>query len=482
MTISASFLVNGTLPNGPVLLTAGTTATVALVSSASVSGLQWSFIGTSESVTLPTFSITNATTATFVVPAAPTHGLGLSMVLQCVNGGQYSTALVCVGATGRVSAMETNERGAPGYWAWPMNVALVASQLGAGNTALPQTAIISGSGTTALWSYTVPVSTDIIVAIDPAPAFSDASGRRWSGAIECRARRIGSGSLVVDPPQFAGGIFLSPNFLSPTFAANGNTLEFRVTANVDGYDVIPRATVSVVTCSTASDPVSSLVALRATVLADSPTRLYYADVGLTPATPSVGNSITAWADQSTNAAATTCAAITYALDGVYPNLLSQGLGYTATAAAAPAHGNWTFCWTSTKTNPATATQELLFASGSGRLAIMLHSAPSSWATGTHVVVFDGTNVYDLGVCPTGKHHFGVTLNHSTMQATLYIDGVAGTPITYTEGPAPTSYWYFGAGAFGPQCNLFGWEVIASVSTTAIAHWYAMATVAWGAHA
>lgn len=118
---SASFLVNGVIPVGPQLLSAGSTVLLALADISGAANTQWSFIGTSEDATLPTITLTGKGTASFVMPAAPSHGYGLSLMLQCVNAGQTAKALFCVGDDLMVAANETTERSAIGGWAWQWN-------------------------------------------------------------------------------------------------------------------------------------------------------------------------------------------------------------------------------------------------------------------------------------------------------------------------------------------------------------------------
>jgi hypothetical protein len=119
--MSATFLLNGAVPSGAVLVTAGSTVTLALTNTSGANNTTWAFVGTSESITVPTITVTGLGTATFVAPVAPSHGLGVSMVLECVNGSELARALVCVGATTMVSANEVEERGSPQGWAWQNN-------------------------------------------------------------------------------------------------------------------------------------------------------------------------------------------------------------------------------------------------------------------------------------------------------------------------------------------------------------------------
>ena len=126
---SASFLVNGGIPTGANLITAGSTVLLALADISGAANTQWSFIGSSEDVVLPTITITGKGTASFVMPSAPSHGLGLSLMLQCVNAGQTARALICVGDDLMVSANEIDERSALGGWAWQWNENLRTAML-----------------------------------------------------------------------------------------------------------------------------------------------------------------------------------------------------------------------------------------------------------------------------------------------------------------------------------------------------------------
>lgn len=121
---SASFTINGVLPTGPVLLVPGEVpASLALTDSSGAVDVEWSFVGASEDRAYPTITVTGRGTATFVIPPAPAHGFGLSLLLQCRNGGQIARAVICVGSTTQVASGETTERGARG-WAPTLNAGL----------------------------------------------------------------------------------------------------------------------------------------------------------------------------------------------------------------------------------------------------------------------------------------------------------------------------------------------------------------------
>jgi hypothetical protein len=134
-----------------------------------------------------------------------------------------------------------------------------------GGTPLATTPIVSGSGTNVLWSLAVPAATMVRVTIEA--EFSAAGNKSWSGALECRAKRIGTGALTILSTGAGFPWQLSDASWDPRFAANSNTLEFRVTADATA-NIVPRGTVSIVTTDTSADPV---VAIDAQIDAIFPT-------------------------------------------------------------------------------------------------------------------------------------------------------------------------------------------------------------------
>lgn len=119
---SASFTIDGVLPVGPQLLVPSETpVALALVDAAGAVDVEWSFVGASEAdYSYPAITVTGRGTATFPLPEEPAHGFGLTLLLQCRNGGQVARALVCVGSTTQIATGESTERGPQG-WSPQMN-------------------------------------------------------------------------------------------------------------------------------------------------------------------------------------------------------------------------------------------------------------------------------------------------------------------------------------------------------------------------
>jgi hypothetical protein len=121
---SSAFLLNGVTPSGPQLYAAGATVTASLSDMSGAATAQWSFIGASDGadlITYPTLTNSARGTVTFTVPAVPSHGYGLTLTLQCVNGDSVTRALVCAGSTTQLATYESFERDSVRGWTPQLN-------------------------------------------------------------------------------------------------------------------------------------------------------------------------------------------------------------------------------------------------------------------------------------------------------------------------------------------------------------------------
>lgn len=179
---SAAFTINGAALDGGVVVTASSTVTLALTDLTGARLVNWAIQSASESsVALPTITQSGniGQTATFTFPAAPAHGLGLSLLVSCTvidgTGAQVSQRGICgiASPAGTLLACygEKAERRANG-WTEEVNQAIAATspeaRVGAVAPLVPSTLVTtfqSGHGWTN--AYGGAGSTDLNNADDP---------------------------------------------------------------------------------------------------------------------------------------------------------------------------------------------------------------------------------------------------------------------------------------------------------------------------
>jgi len=495
---SALFSVGASSAQVAQVVAFGSTTALAIVNTSGIDYAEWSVVGQSHADLAVTITPgAKGLTATITFPADP--GADRGVLLECKsNGGKDSLGradpnLICrrvIGTTAHGSqvpycANEEFERDPVVGWAKALNSAPSLS-LNSTSVNITETPISGGSGTSTLWSRAIGESTDIEADVR-ASTFSTASGKRWTGTLTCTAKRTGAGALTITSQAASVPWILDDSLWSPVFDTSGNSLRFRITADATA-SIVPRGSVTFREVVTSSDPaIPALPAARAAVVADGYSMLYFADTGLTPSTPSVGTDITAWADQSGNNRHLAAAAgdqPKYGLDGSWPYLdMTQAVGafMNCAGAPAPAVGDMVFRWTIEKTDNGTASIEIISAMGS--FWIFLHNGSTNLSSGTNIALPNVGTVGALAACPTGKHDIELRLTHSTLIATLYVDGVLAGTKSYTDFTptiAPT-LGYTGS-ANQPNMHIYAWGFKAGAGTDAeMNRWLAFSQLAFGAH-
>jgi hypothetical protein len=347
--------------------------------------------------------------------------------------------------------------------------------------ALAQTPLAAASGVNTLWSYAVPASTDVRAVVDA--NFSAASGDRWIGSLACTAKRIGSGALAVTGQAMGAALELTDSAWAPAWVAVGNTLSLQVTGDTS-YQIVPRGVVRYQTTDTSGDPsISALAAARAAVLGDAPELLFYADVGTTPSSPSIGDNVTAWADQSGTGLSLTAIAGRephYGLDGTWPYLqLTDALDVATDEIVCVTTGTRVFRFTLDST--AAGTFGILFYRENEAIAI--HTGAGFNQDGSNIMVAVNASWISVGAMQNGKHCYELRLNSTAQTVTLYIDGtIVGSPVAMGAFNAPGGLLRLGFGSTGYATigNLYGFTVQDGAGTDAqMNRWITMSELAWG---
>lgn len=359
-----------------------------------------------------------------------------------------------------------------------------------GGSSLLTTPIEAGTGTLSIPTTVgasnalpcaVPVSTLVQIEIDA--AFSAAGSKIFSGTLIGSAKRIGSGALSIDAQALAAGTVLSDSLWNPQLIANGNSLEFHITAD-SLYEINPRGAVRITATDMSGDAsVSALALARAVVLADAPTILLYSDVGTTPSTPSDGTLITGWADQSGNGHDYVAASgneATYRVPSRLEMLLATGVSYTCTDAMSS--GSVTYRWRMKPAVP--ATHGILFQRHDAPHQVIVSSGATWNSDGSNIfIIVDGTSRL-LGTQLAGMHDYEIRLDDSTHTAQLFVDGIGQDTISISTMSinAYTPFVGYNNTSYGPAADFYGVSISVGVGTNdEMNHWIAMATLAWGAH-
>jgi hypothetical protein len=352
------------------------------------------------------------------------------------------------------------------------------------------TTLIHGTGANTLWSMAVPVATTVTVEVDAdcyAGTNAGIATKKWRGVLSCVASRAGSGALSIDTQAAGVPWVLTDSSWNPRFNVSGNTLQLLMTADT-ASDVLCNLAVSVKTKSTADSPavaVDPLVAARATVLADGPSALYYADVGVLPGGLVTDGDAQGWQDQSASGGHH----VTF-YSGRYPKLrniggikslefLQAAALYSTVAGTVDAVNSYTLRFTYTGT--ANGTAGLLF--NRPETIISIHSGTSWNNDGANIVAGFGGAYHVLGAMQDGTHCYEIRVNKPALTAQLFVDGVAAAaPVSFDVINAPSAPFSLGWASTSQFATgkMHGWCIQESIGdATQMAHWNTMSHLAWG---
>lgn len=359
------------------------------------------------------------------------------------------------------------------------------------------TVLTAASGTHAVITVPIAANTDTEVVIDWHCYDGTTTNRVLGQTVVNVARATGAPTIVSQVPgasysdTTAGG----SGPWNPIAAVNGNNLEVSLTADPNNQ-IIPRVVAYARSRNTSDAPaaVDPIVAARSALHATAPAIELYADVGRDPSSATPGTVVTALADQSGNGHnATVSGSVTYT-----PNASSKPAlkfpasgGRIAFSGAIAASQSHTFAWRYKLGDAVGAAVEILLASNTSPAAMFV---TINWTTGATTGVIRYSNVdstgYDLGVVPdAGMHDYTLVIDNANTRATLYIDGVAQTPVTITAGKnawaIPAIGGSYASAATYPlvsgDLHAFCYWGDAASATARDAAFRALATVAYGAH-
>ena len=320
--------------------------------------------------------------------------------------------------------------------------------------------LTAASGTTVVKSVAIAASTVVQAVYDWNAYDGDDNHVRGKQIATVRRGATGDASLLLS--EFAAGFVdtttIAATPWAPTAALNVNALEFRLTADATN-DLIAEGTlaldvrdISDAPALPAGDPIEEA---RATLLATSPEVALFADVGRTDS-GDVPPHVSPWADQSGNGhhATKVVGDVTYAVDGGGAASLHWPASPTQAsftlAVTVPEATTHTFAWRCDVAGTATGYQ-LIIADGSRWLAIDSASHHIHWS--------NIGGITDLGAIVDGEHDCVLVLGATHL--TLYVDGVARSPVAYTADLVFGAGKWCTIGGMASNFSIFGatlWDV------------------------
>ena len=184
MTISSAFTINGALPTDAVAVAAGSTVSLALLSTTGAAGIQWSIVGNDRRVRVSPTVVSAGSPfgaiASFVMPTDAGDGLGQAYRLRCtISDGksppQTVTSEAIIGVANPMGVVPLTQgeelaRHAVYGWTETINLALataIASNYAASAGSIPAVAAAPGWNVIGTFPVTKtrPVSLDVIGSV-----------------------------------------------------------------------------------------------------------------------------------------------------------------------------------------------------------------------------------------------------------------------------------------------------------------------------
>jgi hypothetical protein len=354
--------------------------------------------------------------------------------------------------------------------------------------------IAVGAGETAIWSYPIPASSVVRVCIDADCYASTGAGlpqKHWSGPLVAIARRDGTAAAALDYSGAGSPWKLDDPDWDPHFELSGNSLVATVVGDADAEIVVKLSVEVKVTATTGAvdPPLDPIGDAWDALLADGFGQLYRADFGTTPESPTAGDSVSAWADQSgweRHLSAGTGDKPVWRVDGsdngrleIAPDVVVK-MNVAGTACCT---GDHTYIWTEDST--AAGTFGVLFQRAASTIAV--HTGAGFNSSGSNVMLSMGGTWTPVGVMQDGLHTYALTVDYAgdglSASCILTVDGTPQAPVTVPATAYPSaalSIGYDGASYAGNTDWLYGWGAVDGVASGPIAHFRTFATLKWGA--
>lgn len=342
------------------------------------------------------------------------------------------------------------------------------------------------SGTGTLWSRAIAEGTivEVEIRIQATNGTED-----WLGYVTCLVKRATGGSVSILSQTHSSPWRLDDPTWAPVFDISSNALRLRVVSDATGT-IVSRLQEKV-RVQTIIDATVTDAEARAAVIADGYAGVYFADAGLTPASPNVGDDVTAWADQSGSGRNMSLQAgyrPKYRLDGdgdPYLEMQSTTGVYGVPSGSAPCTGARVYRWVTDPTTEASGNFSILF--GRNNDCVAIH-ASGFGSGGSGVVVSTGGAWTVIGNMQSGRHCYEIRIfdvEGGDAAVTLHVDGMlVGTQtLAYTATSSvvciglSTSYPAKGAGVHAMAFKDYN----AATVDAEMARWNAFSLVAWGAN-
>jgi hypothetical protein len=356
------------------------------------------------------------------------------------------------------------------------------------------TSVAAGAGETTIWSYPIPASSVVKAYLEGDCYASTGAGlaqKHWTGPLVAIARRDGTAAAALDCSGAGTPWKLDDSDWDPHFELSGNNLVASIVGD-DSAEIVVKFSVEteIVETTGAPDPVVDPIAVAWSVLlADGFGQLYRADMGTAPESPTAGDSVAAWADQSGGERHLSAGAgdePVWRVDGsdngrleIAPTVVVKMSVAGATCCA----GDHTIVWTEDST--ASGTFGVLFQRSGETIAV--HTGAGFNSSGSNVMITLGGTWTPIGVMQDGLHTYALAVDYApdglSASCVLTVDGTAQAPVTvpatvYPSGP--TSIGYDGASYAGNTDWLYGWGVVDEVANGPAAHFRTFANLKWGA--